>query len=64
MWELVQLMFSDFPVTMEAREIVGSYCPGSYDLSINGQKFAGISQRRIRNGVAVQIYLCVNGKQG
>lgn len=61
MWELVQLMFSDFPVTMEAREIVGSYCPGSYDLSINGQKFAGISQRRIRNGVAVQIYLCVNG---
>jgi octanoyl-[GcvH]:protein N-octanoyltransferase len=61
MWELVQLMFSDFPVKMEAREIVGSYCPGSYDLSINGQKFAGISQRRIRNGVAVQIYLCVNG---
>ncbi|UZD46903.1 lipoate--protein ligase family protein [Peribacillus frigoritolerans] len=61
MWKLVQLMFSDFPVKMEAREIVGSYCPGSYDLSINGQKFAGISQRRIRNGVAVQIYLCVNG---
>ncbi|MFD9626177.1 lipoate--protein ligase family protein [Peribacillus muralis] len=61
MWELVQLMFADFPVKMEAREIVGSYCPGSYDLSINGQKFAGISQRRIRNGVAVQIYLCVNG---
>ncbi|WHY56678.1 lipoate--protein ligase family protein [Peribacillus simplex] len=61
MWKLVQLMFADFPVTMEAREIIGSYCPGSYDLSINGQKFAGISQRRIRNGVAVQIYLCVNG---
>ncbi|MFB8736082.1 biotin/lipoate A/B protein ligase family protein [Bacillus sp. SL00103] len=29
-------------------EIVGSYCPGSYDLSINGKKFAGISQRRLR----------------
>jgi len=42
-------------------EIVGSYCPGGYDLSIDGKKFAGISQRRIRNGVAVQIYLCVNG---
>ncbi|MBK5444118.1 MULTISPECIES: lipoate--protein ligase family protein [Peribacillus] len=61
MWELVQLMFADFQVEMEAREITGSYCPGSYDLSINGRKFAGISQRRIRNGVAVQIYLCVNG---
>lgn len=61
MWDLIKLMFADFAVEIEAKEIVGSYCPGSYDLSIAGQKFAGISQRRIRNGVAVQIYLCVNG---
>jgi len=61
MWRLVQEMFSDFQVRIEAREIMGSYCPGSYDLSIDGKKFAGISQRRLRNGVAVQIYLCVNG---
>lgn len=61
MFELVKLMFQDFPHTIEAREIVGSYCPGSYDLSIDGKKFAGISQRRIRKGVAVQIYLCVTG---
>lgn len=61
MWDLIKLMFADFDVEIEAREIVGSYCPGSYDLSIAGQKFAGISQRRIRNGVAVQIYLCISG---
>ena len=61
MWDLIKLMFADFAVEIDAKEIVGSYCPGSYDLSIAGQKFAGISQRRIRNGVAVQIYLCVNG---
>ncbi|WP_040206856.1 lipoate--protein ligase family protein [Neobacillus jeddahensis] len=61
MWQLIQRMFADFPHMIEAREIVGSYCPGSYDLSINGKKFAGISQRRLRKGVAVQIYLCVNG---
>ena len=61
MWLLIRRMFSDFPAKIEAREIEGSYCPGSYDLSINGKKFAGISQRRIRKGVAVQIYLCVNG---
>ncbi|MFC4802432.1 biotin/lipoate A/B protein ligase family protein [Neobacillus sp. GCM10023253] len=61
MWELVQHMFFDFPQQIEAREIVGSYCPGSYDLSIGGKKFAGISQRRLKKGVAVQIYLCVNG---
>ncbi|WP_445488939.1 lipoate--protein ligase family protein [Niallia sp. 03133] len=61
MWELIKNMFADFKETIEAKEIIGSYCPGSYDLSISGKKFAGISQRRIRNGVAVQIYLCVNG---
>lgn len=61
MWELIKYMFSDFHKTIEAKEIVGSYCPGSYDLSIDGKKFAGISQRRMRSGVAVQIYLCVSG---
>ena len=60
MVEFVRYMFKDYPVKIEAKEIVGSYCPGSYDLSIGGKKFAGISQRRVRNGVAVQIYLCIN----
>ncbi|WP_102273571.1 lipoate--protein ligase family protein [Cytobacillus massiliigabonensis] len=61
MWMLIKEMFSDFKADIEAKEIVGSYCPGSYDLSIGGKKFAGISQRRLRGGVAVQIYLCVDG---
>ncbi|MCM3668820.1 lipoate--protein ligase family protein [Mesobacillus maritimus] len=61
MWLLIKKMFSDFDIEIEAREIVGSYCPGSYDLSIGGKKFAGISQRRLKRGVAVQIYLCVTG---
>ena len=61
MVELIRSMFPAFREKIEAREIVGSYCPGSYDLSINNQKFAGISQRRTRGGVAVQIYLCVTG---
>ncbi|WP_404459891.1 biotin/lipoate A/B protein ligase family protein [Sutcliffiella horikoshii] len=60
MWELIKHMFRDMPHEIEAKEIVGSYCPGSYDLSIGDKKFAGISQRRIRGGVAVQIYLCVD----
>ncbi|EKN62993.1 biotin/lipoate A/B protein ligase family protein [Schinkia azotoformans] len=61
MWNLIQLMLSGFDVQVDAREIVGSYCPGSFDLSIGDKKFAGISQRRLRGGVAVQIYLCVTG---
>lgn len=58
---LIEEMFPEAGGQIIAREIVGSYCPGSYDLSIDGRKFAGISQRRLRHGVAVQIYLCVNG---
>ncbi|MEH7272078.1 lipoate--protein ligase family protein [Neobacillus vireti] len=61
MLQLIKNMFAEFNQLIEAREIVGSYCPGSYDLSIDGKKFAGISQRRLKKGVAVQIYLCVNG---
>lgn len=61
MYHFVQQMFHRYTRQIKAYEIVGSYCPGDYDLSINGIKFAGISQRRVRNGVAVQIYIDVVG---
>lgn len=61
MLAFVQLLFPEAEGKIEAYEIVGSYCPGSYDLSINGKKFAGISQRRLRQGIAVQVYLCIAG---
>ncbi|SES18834.1 lipoate--protein ligase family protein [Salipaludibacillus aurantiacus] len=55
-----RLLLHDVGV-IEDGEIKESYCPGRYDLSVNGQKFAGISQRRLRGGVAVQIYLAMSG---
>ncbi|GAB3048116.1 lipoate--protein ligase family protein [Virgibacillus ainsalahensis] len=61
MVSLVQYMLRDLTDEIEAYEITGSYCPGDYDLSIRGKKFAGISQRRIKDGAAVQIYLDVEG---
>lgn len=61
MVDLVKGLFPEVATKIESYEIVGSYCPGSYDLSIEGKKFAGISQRRLRQGVAVQIYLCIEG---
>lgn len=57
----IKLLLKEYTNDIEAYEIVGSYCPGDYDLSINGIKFAGISQRRVRDGVAVQIYLDIEG---
>lgn len=61
MLAFIRLLFPEAGARIEAYEIEGSYCPGSYDLSIDGKKFAGISQRRLRSGMAVQIYLCVEG---
>ncbi|WP_226036253.1 lipoate--protein ligase family protein [Aquibacillus saliphilus] len=57
----IEELFSDLTTNIKAFEVTGSYCPGEYDLSIGGKKFAGISQRRVKNGIAVQIYLCVEG---
>ena len=64
MVEFIRHIFPEIAEQIEVYEIVGSYCPGSYDLSVGGKKFAGISQRRIRQGVAVQIYLCIEGSGG
>src|SRR5690625_6879490 len=61
MFSFIQYMLRDLTNEIKAYEIVGSYCPGDYDLSIRGVKFAGISQRRIRDGAAIQIYLDVEG---
>ena len=61
MFDFIKYMLRDLTNRIEAYEIVGSYCPGDYDLSIDGIKFAGISQRRIKDSAAVQIYLDVEG---
>src|SRR5699024_3634791 len=61
MYEFIKKLFKPYTDAIKAYEIVGSYCPADYDLSIGGIKFAGISQRRVRNGVAVQIYMDIEG---
>lgn len=58
---LTKYAFPKAPI--QAFEITHSYCPGTYDLSIHGKKFAGIAQRRIKNGISVMMYLSVNGNQ-
>lgn len=65
MLDFIRQTFSlDFPdKKIDAHEVKDSYCFGDYDLSIDGQKIAGISQRRIQNGVAVMIYISINGDQ-
>ncbi|MBO0472830.1 octanoyl-[GcvH]:protein N-octanoyltransferase [Enterococcus sp. DIV0840] len=63
MWNWIKYAFEDTMHVIEAFEIKESYCPGTFDLSINGRKFAGIAQRRVKDGTAIMIYLSVNGDQ-
>lgn len=46
---------------IEAGEIVGSYCPGDFDLAIGGRKFCGIAQRRQNNAYFVHAFVVVSG---
>lgn len=58
------LMRSTFPTfNLDTYEVINSYCPGKYDLSVNGQKIAGIAQRRSKGAVALMLYLSVTGNQ-
>lgn len=52
-----------YNVEVTAEEVPDSYCPGDYDLSINRRKIAGISQRRIKGGLAIMIYVSIDGIQ-
>lgn len=63
MFRLICDTFKEYGKKIEAHEIADSYCPGDFDLSINGKKIAGIAQRRLKGGVAIMIYLSVTGNQ-
>ncbi|HER2624694.1 TPA: lipoate--protein ligase family protein [Streptococcus pyogenes] len=63
MVDVIRESFSDYYQRIEYHEIKNSYCPGNFDLSIAGRKFAGIAQRRIKKGIVVSIYLSVCGDQ-
>jgi octanoyl-[GcvH]:protein N-octanoyltransferase len=61
MIQLIRLSLVPWTSKMKVGEINGGYCPGDYDLSLNGLKFCGIAQRRQANGFAVQAFVNVEG---
>lgn len=58
---VIQAAFPELPIT--TGEVTHSYCPGTFDVHVNGQKIGGISQRRNMNGVVVMLYLSITGNQ-
>ncbi|WP_103107368.1 lipoate--protein ligase family protein [Brevibacillus reuszeri] len=61
MVELIRTALGTDGARMSSGEVVGAYCPGSYDLAIDGLKFCGIAQRRLTRAVAVQAFVNVEG---
>lgn len=61
MAEFIRLMLEPYGVRVETGEVAGSYCPGDFDVSIDGRKFGGLAQRRRRGAVAVQAFLLADG---
>lgn len=61
MRDLIAETLQRFGVDIQTGEVKGSYCPGDFDLSIDGRKFCGISQRRQNKAYAVQAFVVVEG---
>lgn len=58
---LIKLALLEHGLTVRYGEVEGSYCPGDYDLHIDGFKFCGISQRRQVKAMIVQAFVNVEG---
>jgi octanoyl-[GcvH]:protein N-octanoyltransferase len=46
---LIQATLGSFHITALTGSVAGAFCPGSYDLAVQGKKIAGMSQHWFRN---------------
>jgi len=61
MYALVREALAGTGRRVDKGEIPGAYCPGDYDLSIDGFKFCGIAQRRQAKALVVQAFVVAEG---
>jgi lipoate-protein ligase A len=47
--ELIRTGLSSYQITAQAGPVNGAYCPGTFDLAVQGKKIAGMSQHWFRN---------------
>jgi len=59
--DAVRLLVNNRDPNIQSGEIAGAYCPGEYDLAIDGYKFCGIAQRRRIGANIVQAFVVVEG---
>ncbi|WP_195574067.1 lipoate--protein ligase family protein [Paenibacillus sp. 1001270B_150601_E10] len=61
MVHLIRLALQETGYKVATGEVEGAYCPGDFDLSINGKKFCGIAQRRQSHAYIVQAFVIIEG---
>lgn len=61
MVEYIQTALLPWGGRAAAGEVEGAFCPGDYDVSINGRKFCGIAQRRLAKAYLVTGFIIVEG---
>ncbi|WP_138755411.1 lipoate--protein ligase family protein [Paenibacillus sinopodophylli] len=61
MYNLIRHVLRGTGYRVDKGEIKGAYCPGEFDLSINGLKFCGIAQRRQTHAFIVQAFIVAAG---
>jgi octanoyl-[GcvH]:protein N-octanoyltransferase len=61
MYGLIRHALKETGCQVDKGEINGAYCPGEFDLSINGFKFCGIAQRRQTHAFIVQAFIVADG---
>lgn len=61
MVDLLLLTLAHMGLEGRSGEVAGSYCPGTYDLSLDGRKFCGISQRRQKQAIIVNAFVLTEG---
>ncbi|NVY96339.1 lipoate--protein ligase family protein [Lactobacillus sp. DCY120] len=48
---------------LEHYKVEDSYCPGDFDIVVQGKKIAGLAQRRQQDAVSVMLYIALSGPQ-
>lgn len=59
---LIRDVMSKLTDHIDQGEVMGSFCPGEFDLSVGGRKFCGIAQRRQQLALSVQAFIIVEGE--
>lgn len=60
---LLKQAFETEEIKLIEGEVPESYCPGTFDVSISTKKIAGLSQRRVKEGLGIMGYISVTGNQ-